>query len=109
MGRRLWSDSKSGFTETKSPDLDLRESQKCLLGGVMFLTKPLSSSILQPQSVNRTTGRHMESYPTGCIVHLKFSINNNVVTMKNSILLIAIPYLSAEQPVGISVSCHKHR
>ena len=30
----LWSDSKSGFSETKSPDPDPWESQKCLLGWV---------------------------------------------------------------------------
>ena len=28
----LWSDSKSGFSETKSTDPDPWESQKCLLG-----------------------------------------------------------------------------
>ena len=43
---------------------------------------------------------------------LLISINNNAVTMKNSVrqsLLIAIPYLSPEHQVGISVSSNKNR
>ncbi len=39
-----WSDPKSEFSRTKSPDRDPRESQKCLLGTV-------SSSILKTTKV----------------------------------------------------------
>ncbi len=64
------------------------------------------------QSVNGTTGRHTESYwsELPLVAVLFISINNNIEFCTGwQSILIAIPYLSPEQPVGISVSCHRHR